>query len=50
MGYITEIEPEKSVRGVIIGFEDDPKFRRALSMIPNVEFYRYEVKFKLIKA
>lgn len=48
MGYIAETEPAKSVRGVVIGLEDDARFRRALAMVPHVSFMRYEVKFRLI--
>lgn len=50
MGYIAETAPEKKVSGVIVGLEDDPRFRRALSMVPDVRFMRYEVKFRLIDA
>lgn len=24
--------------------------RRALTMVPNIEFYRYQISFKLVKA
>jgi restriction system protein len=52
MGYVKEelAEANQSVRGVIIASEDDPKLRRALAVAPNIEFYRYEVQFKLVKA
>ena len=30
--------------------EDDPRLRRALSQVPHIEFYRYEVSFKLCKG
>jgi restriction system protein len=50
MGYVQELDDSKKVRGIIIGTEDDPKFRRALSMVPSVEFYRYEVSFSLSKS
>lgn len=43
MGYVQEeLATEKQhVRGIIIALEDDKKLRRALSMTPNIEFYRY---------
>jgi restriction system protein len=52
MGYVKEelAEASQGVRGVIIAAEDDIKLRRALAVAPNIEFYRYEVSFKLMKA
>jgi restriction system protein len=50
MGYVTELDDSKTVKGIIIGADDDPKFRRALAMVPTVEFYKYEVSFKLSKS
>lgn len=52
MGYVTEVlaEENQTVRGVIIGFEDDLNLRRALVVTRNIEFFRYEVKFRLVKG
>lgn len=52
MGFVQEqlAEEGQSVRGVIIALEDDQKIRRALAMVPNVVFFRYQVSFKLMKA
>jgi restriction system protein len=50
MGYVTELDDSKTVKGIIIGADDDPKLRRALAMVPIVEFYKYEVSFKLSKS
>jgi restriction system protein len=52
MGFVQEelAEPEQTVRGVVIALEDDQRLRRALAMVPAIEFYRYEVSFKLVKA
>lgn len=50
MGYVKELDESKTVRGIIIGSDDDQRFRRALSMTPSIEFYKYEVSFKLNKA
>jgi restriction system protein len=52
MGFVVEelAEPQQSVRGAIIGFEDDSNLRRALVVAPNIEFFRYEVKFRLING
>lgn len=49
MSYVQELDTGKSVRGIIIGTQEDAKFKRALSMVPNVEFYKYEVSFSLSK-
>ena len=52
MGYIAEeiAEEHQKVRGVIIALEDDLRIRRALKVAPNIDFYRYEVKFDLIMS
>jgi restriction system protein len=52
MGYAQDelAEVGQTVKGVIIGLEDDLRIRCALSVTPNIEFYRYEVTFKLIKT
>jgi len=42
-------EVNQTVKGVIIGLESDLRLRCALSVIPNIKFYRYEVHFKLIE-
>lgn len=51
MGFVKEelAEIDQSVRGIIIAFEDDLKFKRALSVAPNIEFYTYKINFKLEK-
>ena len=38
----------ESVRGIIIALDDDLRLRNAISMIDTVEFYRYEINFKLM--
>lgn len=52
MGYVRDelAEEGQEVRGIVIALEDDQRLRRALSMVPNVEFYRYQISFKLIKG
>lgn len=52
MGYVKDelCEANQTVHGVIIALEDDLKLRRALSVTQNIEFYRYQVNFKLVKA
>jgi len=49
MGYIKEelLENGQIVRGAIIALEDDIRIRRALSVVNNIDFYKYEVSFKL---
>lgn len=50
MGYVLGelAEPGQSVRGVIIALEDDIRLKRALSVAPNIDFFRYQVSFQLI--
>jgi restriction system protein len=52
MGYVAQdlAESGQSVRGVIIALDDDLRIRRALAVAPNIDFYRYEVNFKLHKS
>ena len=52
MGYAMEelAEPHQTVRGVIIALEDDLKLRRALRATTNIDFYRYQVSFSLLKS
>ena len=51
MGYVQEelAEEGQKVKGVIIALEDDLRIKRALSVTTNIEFYRYQVSFKLFK-
>lgn len=52
MGYVKEelAEDNQTVKGVIIGLDEDIRIKRALAVTQNIEFYRYEVKFKLFKT
>jgi len=52
MGYVmSELAlPDQKVKGLIVAREDDPKLRYSLKAIPNVDFYRYEVSFKLLES
>lgn len=52
MGYVKEelAEEGQSVKGVIIALEDDLKIKRALSVTTNIEFYKYQVSFRLYKG
>lgn len=52
MGYVAQelAERDQVVRGVIIALEDDDKIRRALAIASSVNFYRYQVSFKLLKG
>ena len=51
MGYVKEelLEEGQEVRGVVIAREDDPRLKRALSIVPDIGFYRYEVSFRLVR-
>ena len=51
MGFVLEelAEPGQIVKGVIVALEDDLRIKRALKVANNIEFYRYQVNFKLFK-
>ena len=50
MGYVSEelAEDGQEVRGLIIALEDDTRIKRALVVTKGIDFYKYEVSFKLI--
>ncbi|MEA3349773.1 MAG: endonuclease NucS, partial [Chloroflexota bacterium] len=52
MGYVKEelAKDDQSVKGIIIAMDDDQNIQRALAMVPEIEFYRYQVSFKLNKV
>lgn len=52
MGFVMQelAEPNQAVRGVIIALEDDQRMRRALAMTPLIDFYRYQISFKLVRG
>lgn len=52
MGFVQDelVEPEQTVRGVVIALEDDQRLKRALAMVPAIEFYRYEISFRLVRG
>lgn len=52
MGFVKEdlAEPHQTVRGVIIALEDDLRIRRALAVTPSIQFFRYQISFKLTKS
>lgn len=52
MGYVQEelAEDGQAVKGVIIALQDDQRIRRALAVTPSIDFYRYQLSFKLLKA
>lgn len=51
MGYVKEelAEDDQTVKGVIIGQQDDLRIKRALAVTTNIDFYRYQISFKLLK-
>ncbi len=52
MGFVQEelAETGQTVTGVIIALEDDQRIRRALAVTPTIDFYRYQISFKLLKG
>lgn len=51
MGFVLEelAEEGQTVKGVIIALENDKRIKRALAVAANIEFYQYQVSFKLFK-
>ena len=51
MCYVKEelAEPHQSVKGIIIGLDDDIRIKRALAVTTNIEFFKYKVNFQLFK-
>lgn len=49
MGYAQQelAESGQSVKGLIIALEDDIRIRRALAVTQNIEFYTYQLSFRL---
>lgn len=52
MWYVQEelAENGQVVKWVIIGLDADTRIRRALQVAKNIEFYKYQISFKLIKG
>jgi restriction system protein len=52
MGYVKEelAEEGQEVRGAVIALEDDQRIRRALSVVPTIDFFRYQISFRLIRS
>ena len=52
MGYVKEelAESGQLVKGVIIALEDDLRIKRALAVTSNIDFYRYQVSFRLFRG
>lgn len=52
MGYVQNelADNGQTVLGVIIALEDDQRIRRALSVVPSVTFYRYKIRFELVRT
>ncbi len=51
MGFVQEelADPEQTVLGAIVAYEDDQRIRRALKMTPSITFYRYQLSFRLVQ-
>ena len=51
MGFVHGelLEDGQIVRGIIIALDDDLRLRRALQVTSNIDFYRYQINFNLIK-
>lgn len=50
MGYMqTVAAPDQRVKGLIIALEDDSRIQHSLRVVPNVDFYKYEIDFRLKK-
>ena len=51
MGYVLGelAEADQTVKGASIALEENLRIRRALKVTQNIDFYRYQVSFKLTK-
>ena len=51
MGYIkSEIaNDQQKVKGLIIGLRDDLGLKHAISINPDIEFRKYQIRFDLLK-
>jgi restriction system protein len=47
MSFVQDLDESKSVRGLIVALEEDERLHRALAMVPNVSFMRYQLHFSL---
>ncbi|MEP3629182.1 MAG: hypothetical protein ABJN04_04180 [Hyphomicrobiales bacterium] len=49
MGFVLTglAEEGQTVKGAIIALEEDQRIKQALKVAPNIDFYRYEVRFDL---
>jgi Endonuclease NucS len=45
MSFVQEMlaEKDQTVHGIVIALEDDQRIRRALAMVSNILFYRYQI-------
>jgi restriction system protein len=52
MGFVKRdlCQEGKTVRGAIVAHQDDLGLRNAISMVEDVDFYRYSIDFKLYKS
>lgn len=52
MGYVKDelAEENQTVKGIIIAQGVDTRIKRALSVTKNIEFFKYQVNFKLFKG
>jgi len=50
MSYVKDmlVENDQTVHGIIIALDDDLKIQRALDMVSTIQFYRYQIIFKLL--
>ena len=49
MGFVLSdlAESDQTVKGAIIALEEDQRIKQALKVAPNIDFYRYEIRFDL---
>ncbi|MBW6419359.1 endonuclease NucS domain-containing protein [Celeribacter sp. PS-C1] len=52
MGYVLSelAENTQTVRGAIIALDNDKRIEHALRVAPNIDFYRYQIRFDLEKV
>ena len=50
MGFVKEklAKKDQEVRGAIVASKTNKKIKRALSVVPNIDFYKYKINYKVI--
>ena len=52
MGWVAKnlCSDQQEVKGVIVALQGDGKLENALYAVPNIDFIRYEIDFRLVEG